>query len=58
MTTERSSTDLGAIGIGIPFTVSAQLRLELEELMDEVEPNGRACPDRDVPSALCELVAA
>ncbi len=33
----RFSTDLGAFR---PLTVSAQLLFELEELMDEVEPNG------------------
>jgi hypothetical protein len=57
LTTERSSTDLGAIGI--PFTVSAQLLLELDELTEEVEPKGIACPVREaVPVVLLEMVAA
>ncbi len=46
LTSDRSSTDLGPVGI--PLTVSAQLRLELDELIDEVDPNGRAWPPREV----------
>jgi hypothetical protein len=46
LTSDRSSTDLGPVGI--PLTVSAQLRLELDELIDEVDPKGRAWPLREV----------
>ena len=48
----RSSTDLGAIGM--PLTVSAQLRFELDELIDEVEPNGIVCPARTEPATAAE----
>ena len=46
----------------MPFTVSAQLRFELEELMEEVEPKGIVWPfraivaadDDDDAAAICE----
>ena len=42
----KSSTDLGAFN---PLTVSAQDRLELDELIEDVDPKGNeADPDPDL----------